>query len=75
MSRKWIAQTQEKFLSLNLYERKKLLHFDPDRAEIIIYGTAVILQIMKKLNANECRITHRGLRFGLLSEWGMNTTH
>lgn len=66
-----IAQIQEKFLNSTLSERKRLLHFDPDRADVIIGGTAIILTVMKKLNAGQCRITNRGLRFGLLSEWGM----
>ncbi len=65
-----VLAAQEKFLTLELSARKSLLSFDPDRAEVIIGGTAIILALLKLLSLDSFKVTHRGLRFGLLSEWG-----
>lgn len=67
-----VLAAQEKFLGLELSSRKSLMSFDPDRAEVIIGGTAIVLALLKLLDADSFRVTHRGLRFGLLSEWGLN---
>lgn len=68
----WIRQIQDKFLSVLLKTRRELLIFDPDRAEVIIGGTAIMLAMMEHFKYKRCRVTHRGLRFGLIREWGMS---
>ena len=62
-----VKSTQERFLSMSLSERRRLLSFEPDRARVIIAGTAIVLAFMKYLKLGMCNITHRGLRFGLLA--------
>ena len=61
---------QDKFLNMNLTARKSLMRFDPDRAKVIIGGTAIIMAVLKLLDIDSFSVTHRGLRYGLLSEWG-----
>jgi len=68
----WIEETQNMFVKANLAGRKVLLPFDPDRAPVIIYGTAIILTLMKLWRKQSAIITNRGLRYGLLSQWGIN---
>lgn len=68
LNREWIARTQDRFLESTLEARKRILHFDPDRAKVIIGGTVIALEIMKRFSIDQCRVTHRGLRFGLLAE-------
>jgi exopolyphosphatase / guanosine-5'-triphosphate,3'-diphosphate pyrophosphatase len=55
--------------SLSLDERKKLPAINPDRADIIIAGAAVIEAIMEELGLEEIHISHRELRDGLLVEY------
>jgi len=67
LDRSWIEKTLTEFRKIDLKTRKKILHFDPDRADIIIGGTMLILKIMQSIGAKNCIVTHRGLRFGLLA--------
>ena len=63
---KWIKRIQERFLVEDLTGRRKMLGFDPDRAEVIIYGTEIMISIMRILDISQVEITNRGLRYGLL---------
>jgi len=65
-----IEEAQKLFLQTDLSGRRKLLSFDPDRAPVMIYGTAIILTLMKMWNKKSAVITNRGLRYGLLARWG-----
>lgn len=67
-----VLAMQEKFLGLALSARKTIMSFDPDRAEVIIGGTAIVLALLKLLDTGSFTVTHRGLRYGLLSDWGRN---
>lgn len=66
LKRDWIDDILKKFLSLNLEQREKLLHFEPDRASVIIGGTIIVLGIMNHFNFENCKVTHRGIRFGAI---------
>ncbi len=66
----WLKETQKLFLQSDLSGRRNLLPFDPERATVIIYGTVIILTLMKLWNKKSVTITNRGLRYGLLSQWG-----
>ncbi len=57
---------------LPLAERKKVPAINPDRADIIIAGAAIIEAIMEQFGIEEIRISHRELRDGLLSEYLSN---
>ena len=66
LKRDWIDRNLKKFLSLNLVQRKKMLPFEPERASVIIGGTIVIMGIMDRLSFENCKVTHRGIRFGAI---------
>lgn len=68
LRRNWIEDLQGEFLRMDLEERERALSFDVKRAGIIIGGTAVILFLLQIWNLEEIRITHRGLRYGLLRQ-------
>lgn len=55
--------------SLSLEERRKLPAINPERADIIIAGAAVVEAIMEALGLEEIRISHRSLHDGLLVEY------
>jgi exopolyphosphatase/guanosine-5'-triphosphate,3'-diphosphate pyrophosphatase len=70
LSEEWLENILAEFLQLNLAQRKELLHIDPERAEVIIGGCVIMLELLARLRLNKCRVTNRGLRYGLLYEWG-----
>lgn len=57
---------------LPLAERKKVPAINPDRADIIIAGAAIIEAIMEEFGLEEIYVSHRELRDGLLAEYLSN---
>ena len=55
--------------SLSLAERRKIPGINPERADIIIAGTAIIDTLMKELNIQALEVTQRGLQDGLLADY------
>lgn len=55
--------------SLPLEERKRIPGMIPERADIIIAGTAIIHTLMEDLGVEKIRISPRGLRHGLLVDY------
>lgn len=53
-------------LRKDLKERKSVPGLNPDRADIIMAGVAVVDDLMELLNVNVLRINERGLREGLI---------
>ena len=57
---------------LPLEERRKVPAINPDRADIIIAGAAIIEAIMQQFGIEEICISHRELRDGMLAEYLSN---
>lgn len=55
--------------SLPLTERKKIPGINPERADIIIAGAAILDTFMKELSIPSITITNRGLQDGLLADY------
>jgi exopolyphosphatase / guanosine-5'-triphosphate,3'-diphosphate pyrophosphatase len=55
--------------SLSLEERKKVPGMNPERADIIIGGGAIIATLMEELGLERLYISERGLRDGLLVDY------
>lgn len=55
--------------SLPLDQRRKVPGINPERADIIIPGAAILDVIMKELSLDEIMITSRGLQDGLLADY------
>jgi len=51
---------------LDLESRRRLPRFDPDRADIIVSGLAVLCETMRFLGATSLRVHEHGVREGLL---------
>lgn len=64
-----IKQVIELLCSLPLEERKNVAGLNPDRADIIIAGAAVLDTLMEQLAINELRVSTRGLRDGMLVDY------
>jgi exopolyphosphatase/guanosine-5'-triphosphate,3'-diphosphate pyrophosphatase len=59
----------EKLCEVPLEERKKIPGINPDRADIIIAGAAILDAIMGELGISEIRVSDRSLRDGLLVDY------
>ena len=53
--------------SCSVRERASVAGLNPDRADIIVAGMAIIDRVMKRLGANRVRVHDRGIRDGVLS--------
>ena len=67
--RKNLKRLSAVLCSLSLDERRKLPAINPERADIIIAGAAVVEAIMEDLGLEEIHISHRSLHDGLLVEY------
>ncbi len=60
-----IQQVTPRLCACSLEERAKLPGINPERADIIVAGAAILETIMEELNIQEVRVSERGLRDGL----------
>jgi len=72
LSRKNLKKLVPILCSVSLEERKKLPAINPDRADIIIAGAAIMEAIMEELGLEEINVSHRELRDGLLVDYLSN---
>ncbi len=72
LTRKNLKKVATLLCWLPLGERKKIPAINPDRADIIVAGAAIIEAIMEEFGLEEIHISHRELRDGLLAEYLAN---
>jgi len=75
LTREQLRQVIQLLCSLPLEERKKIPGINPDRADIIIAGAAVIETLMQELDIPEIGISDRGLREGLPVDYLSRSDH
>ena len=61
-----VQKIKNQFQNANLEERKQIIGLDSKRAEVILAGTIICLQLMKKFNLSKIKVSNKGLRWGLL---------
>jgi len=66
LSEQKIRQIYGLFCSVNLEERKKIAGLDPKRADIIISGTAILLQIMNMLDVGKLLVSEDDILDGIV---------
>jgi len=69
LSYKDLKKVIELLCQLPLEQRRKVPGINPERADIIIAGAAILDVFMKELGLNEISITGRGLQDGLLVDY------
>jgi exopolyphosphatase / guanosine-5'-triphosphate,3'-diphosphate pyrophosphatase len=72
LTRKNLKKLAATLCELDLEERKKLPGINPDRADIIVAGAAVIETLMEELGLEEISVSHKELRDGLLVDYLSN---
>ncbi|NQS92086.1 MAG: Ppx/GppA family phosphatase [Chloroflexi bacterium] len=72
LKRSAIEKSLNLFLELPLLDRQKIPGISSDRADIILQGTMVLLEVMNRLSLNEIQLSVNGLREGVFFElfWG-----
>jgi exopolyphosphatase/guanosine-5'-triphosphate,3'-diphosphate pyrophosphatase len=55
--------------ALPLDERKKYPGINPDRADIIVGGAAILETVMDELHVQEIKVSKRGINYGLLVDY------
>ena len=63
-----LRKSLQRLRSMPLSERRTLPFLEPERADIIIAGGAILIGLMGVLNASSYRVSLRGMRYGLLLE-------
>jgi exopolyphosphatase/guanosine-5'-triphosphate,3'-diphosphate pyrophosphatase len=64
-----LVKVAARLCSLSVEERRKIPGINPDRADIIVPGAAIIETLMQALGLFTITITNRGLRDGLLVDY------
>jgi exopolyphosphatase/guanosine-5'-triphosphate,3'-diphosphate pyrophosphatase len=63
-----LAQCLEKLSAMPVAERRKVEFLEPERADIIIAGGAILRSLLTEANADSYRVSVRGMRYGLMLE-------
>jgi exopolyphosphatase/guanosine-5'-triphosphate,3'-diphosphate pyrophosphatase len=69
VSRDDVDATYAKFRSMTLDKRREIPGLEPERADVIVAGAAILVQLLSFVDAAEFRVSTRGLRYGLLAEY------
>ncbi|HSP80706.1 MAG TPA: Ppx/GppA phosphatase family protein [Myxococcaceae bacterium] len=67
LSRTELEALADKLCTLPLAERRELPGLQPKRADVIPAGALILLESVKALGLECCRVSDRGLRWGLLA--------
>ncbi|MEN6610649.1 MAG: Ppx/GppA phosphatase family protein [Methanoregulaceae archaeon] len=64
-----LRKTIERLSSVSLEQRKKIPGINPDRADIILGGAAILDTLMEEFRIDRITVTPRGLQEGLLMDY------
>lgn len=67
LTRKQVRGLATRLCDLSLDERLKLPGLQPKRADVIPAGALILQSAMEQLGVDSCRVSDRGLRWGLLA--------
>ena len=70
-----LQQITPRLCACTLEERVRLPGINPERADIIVAGAAILETIMEELNITEVRVSERGLREGLPIDYMSRMEH
>jgi exopolyphosphatase/guanosine-5'-triphosphate,3'-diphosphate pyrophosphatase len=66
LTTKWLRREALEIAEMSAERREILMFFDPERAEIIVGGCAIIQHLLEQLRFERITVSNRGLRWGLL---------
>src|SRR5262249_44968560 len=68
LSRQRTQELTTRLCSLSLRERKGIVGLPPNRADIILMGSAIFQGVLEEFDFLEMRVSTRGLRFAAVME-------
>lgn len=69
LSLKALAEIAQKLCSVNTEDRKKVPGMNPQRADIIIGGAAILQTLMEEIGIGKISVSNRGLLDGMLQDY------
>jgi exopolyphosphatase/guanosine-5'-triphosphate,3'-diphosphate pyrophosphatase len=66
LTRKDLHWMVEELKCQTVAERREQVGIEPERADVLLAGAMILWRIMEKLNFSNCRVSSRGLRYGIL---------
>ncbi|MBP1928102.1 exopolyphosphatase/guanosine-5'-triphosphate,3'-diphosphate pyrophosphatase [Methanolinea mesophila] len=69
ISRSELSRVANLLCSLSLDDRRKVPGINPERADIIVCGAAILETLMEELKLGSMQVTSRGLQDGLLTDY------
>lgn len=66
LTRTWIEETINNLARMGVSQRREMMPFDPDRADIIVGGALILAVILEQLAATQVVVSNCGLRWGLI---------
>ena len=69
LTRKTLKKTAQILCALTLEERKKIPGINPERADILVAGAAIMEAVMEECGLEEIQVSHMELRDGLLVDY------
>jgi len=72
VSRGDVEKAYARFRGMPLADRRAIPGLEPERADVIVAGAAILDQLLSFVDAAEFRVSIRGLRFGLLAEYAQS---
>jgi exopolyphosphatase/guanosine-5'-triphosphate,3'-diphosphate pyrophosphatase len=67
LTRLALEQLVDRLCTLPLAERRALPGLQPKRADVIPAGALILLEALRALRVDQCRVSDRGLRWGLMA--------
>jgi exopolyphosphatase / guanosine-5'-triphosphate,3'-diphosphate pyrophosphatase len=67
LTRAQLEQLVTRLCSMPLAQRQRLPGLQPKRADVIPAGAHILLEALRALGLDECRVSDRGLRWGLMA--------
>ncbi len=68
LTREQLGPVIERLADLDLEARKQVHGLDPKRADVICTGGYILLELLERLGLERCRVSDRGVRWGLLMD-------
>ena len=68
LSRQRVQELTARLWSLPLRERKQIIGLPPNRADVILMGSAIFQGVMEEFDFRDVRVSTRGLRFAAVME-------
>ena len=68
LSRETVDEMVEELGTTSLADKRRTPGLDPKRADVIYAGAVILARVMARAGVDECVVSDRGIRWGLIAE-------